>query len=66
MNEVVDGPKEYVLSPSPVDDMCPKKDNGFTSEKLFEVIKDGLNLETVADWLGICLPEKGSVGIRGE
>ena len=66
LDEVVDGPKEYVQSPPPVDDICPNNDGEFTFEKLFEVTKDWANLETVADWLGSCLLEEGSVGIGGE
>ena len=61
-----DGPKEYVQSLPPVDDICPNNDGEFTFEKLFEVTKDWANLETVADWLGSCLLEEGAVGIGGE
>jgi hypothetical protein len=64
VDEVVDGSKEYV--PSPPSDICPINEGGFTLDKLSEVTKDGINLETVADWLGIYLPEEGSVIIGGE
>jgi hypothetical protein len=63
---VVDGPKEYVPSPPNVDNICSNNEGGFTLDKLSEVIKGGINLETVADWLGICLLEEGSVGLGGE
>ena len=35
VDEVVDGPKEYVQSPPPVDDICSINDGRFTFEKLF-------------------------------
>ena len=66
VDQVNDGPKEYFPSPPNVDNICSNNEGGFTLDKLSEVIKGGINLETVADWLGICLLEEGSVGIGGE